>query len=101
MLGAHGGLEWTCFRVQTPIGKKYHVQNGDCDEVAIVSSIDKAIPVLLDYYDKHPTRWQRYDHSYSRQSRPAGGSRMVGSSRSLRLLTAFDAGWQACNLRNN
>ena len=64
MLGAHGGLEWTCFRVQTPIGKKYHVQNGDCDEVAIVSSIDKAIPVLLDYYDKHPTRWQRYDHSY-------------------------------------
>ena len=45
-------------------GKKYHVQNGDCDEVAIVSSIDKAIPVLLDYYDKHPTRWQRYDHSY-------------------------------------
>jgi hypothetical protein len=45
-------------------GKKYHVQNGDCDEVAIVSSVDKAIPVLLDYYDKHPTRWQRYDDSF-------------------------------------
>jgi hypothetical protein len=26
-----------------------------------VSSIDKAIPVLLDWHEKHPPRWRRYD----------------------------------------
>jgi hypothetical protein len=40
-------------------GAKYRVQNGDCDDVALVSSIDKAIPALLAHCEKHPPRWQR------------------------------------------
>jgi hypothetical protein len=42
-----------------PRGTKYRVQNDDSDDIAIVSSIDKAIPVLLTFYEKHPPRWQR------------------------------------------
>jgi hypothetical protein len=40
-------------------GTKYRVQNDYGDDIAIVSSIDKAIPALLAYYEKHPARWVR------------------------------------------
>jgi hypothetical protein len=40
-------------------GTKYRVQNDYGDDIAIVSSIDKAIPALLDYYEEHPPRWER------------------------------------------
>jgi hypothetical protein len=40
-------------------GTKYRVRNDYGDDIAIVSSIDKAIPALLAYYEKHPPRWER------------------------------------------
>jgi hypothetical protein len=40
-------------------GAKYCVQNAECDDIGFVNSINEAIPTLLDYYEKHPGRWQR------------------------------------------
>jgi hypothetical protein len=47
-----------------PCGAKYRVQNDgsdddECGEVAVVNSIDDAIPALLTYYEKHPPKWDR------------------------------------------
>jgi hypothetical protein len=40
-------------------GARYHVQNVENEEIAIVKLIDEAIPALATYYDKHPPRWKR------------------------------------------
>jgi hypothetical protein len=45
-------------------GAKYRVQNDgsdddQCDDVAVVNSIDEAIPALLTYYAKQPPKWDR------------------------------------------
>ncbi len=40
-------------------GAKYCVQDFECDEVAVVNSINEAIPALRDSYEKHPRRWRR------------------------------------------
>ena len=37
---------------------KYSVQNDQDDEIAVVNSVDDAIPALLHYYEKHPPRWE-------------------------------------------
>jgi hypothetical protein len=35
------------------------VWNDECDEVAILNSINEAIPALLTYYEDYPPRWER------------------------------------------
>jgi hypothetical protein len=40
-------------------GARYHVQNVDSDDIAIVRSLDDAIPALAAYYEKNPPRWER------------------------------------------
>jgi hypothetical protein len=34
------------------------VKNADGDNIGIIDSLDDAIPVLLDQYEKHPPQWQ-------------------------------------------
>jgi hypothetical protein len=53
-------------------GAKYSVQNDHSEDVAIVSSIDKAIPTLLAYYEKHPTRWHRQSATEYTRLSPLG-----------------------------
>lgn len=38
--------------------KRYHVQNVDSDEIAVVRSLDDAIPVIIAYYEKNSPRWE-------------------------------------------
>src|SRR5215467_14401940 len=42
-----------------PCGAKYRVQNDGWDEVAIVDSMDEAIPALLTYFETHLPQWER------------------------------------------
>lgn len=37
----------------------YRVENSEGDEIAVVKSIDEAIPALAAYYKKNPPRWER------------------------------------------
>lgn len=41
-------------------GAKYLVRDDQGDEIGVVNSINEAIPVLRDSYEKHPRRWQCY-----------------------------------------
>ena len=41
------------------VGPRYRVQNDECDEIAVVKSINEAIPALAAYYEKNPPRWER------------------------------------------
>lgn len=50
-------------------GAKYCVRNDEGDEIAVVNSINEAIPVLQDSDEKHPRQWQRYSATlYSKTS---------------------------------
>jgi hypothetical protein len=40
-------------------GLRYRVQNDGGDEIAVVKSIDDAIPALAAYYEKNLPRWER------------------------------------------
>ena len=40
-------------------GARYHVENVDCEEIAVVRSLDDAIPALVAYYEKNPPQWER------------------------------------------
>ncbi len=40
-------------------GARYHVQNVDNDDIAVVNSIDEAIPAFATYYEANPPRWER------------------------------------------
>ena len=39
-------------------GARYHVENGDDDEIAVVKSLDDAIPALAAYYEENPPQWE-------------------------------------------
>ncbi len=41
-------------------GAKYLVRDDQGDEIGVVNSINEAIAVLRDSYEKHPRRWQCY-----------------------------------------
>ena len=36
---------------------RYHVENIDDEEIAVVKSLDDAIPALVAYYEKNPPQW--------------------------------------------
>src|ERR1035441_9690567 len=40
-------------------GARYHVQNDEGEEIAVVRSLDNAIPAIIAYYEKNPPRWKR------------------------------------------
>jgi hypothetical protein len=40
-------------------GGRYEVSNANCDDIAIVDSINQAIPALAAYYNANPPRWER------------------------------------------
>ena len=40
-------------------GPRYSVENGKGDEIAVVKSMDEAIPALAAYYEENPPRWER------------------------------------------
>ena len=51
-------------------GAKYCVRDDDGDEIAVVSSINEAIPVLQNSYEKNPRQWQRCSATlYAKTSR--------------------------------
>ena len=39
-------------------GEKWHIEDVDCEEFAVVASIGEAIPTFAAYYDKHPPQWE-------------------------------------------
>lgn len=39
-------------------GTRYHVENVDDDEIAVVNTLDGAIPALVAYYEANPPRWE-------------------------------------------
>jgi hypothetical protein len=39
--------------------RSYHVENVDNEEIAVVPSLDDAIPAIIAYYEKNPPRWER------------------------------------------
>jgi len=39
-------------------GTRYHVRNVDSEEIAIVKSLDDAIPALAAYYQANPPEWE-------------------------------------------
>jgi hypothetical protein len=40
-------------------GARYHVENVDDEEIAVVGSLDDAIPAFTTYYEANPPRWER------------------------------------------
>jgi hypothetical protein len=39
--------------------KRYPVKTAQGDTLAVVSSIQDAIPILLDHYERHPAQWDQ------------------------------------------
>jgi hypothetical protein len=39
-------------------GARYHVENDDGDEIAVVRSLNDAIPAIIAYYEENPPRWE-------------------------------------------
>ena len=40
-------------------GARYHVRNDESEEIAVVKSLDDAIPALAAYLEANPLRWER------------------------------------------
>ncbi len=40
-------------------GGRYHVENIDDDEIAVVKSLDEVIPAFVAYYETNPPQWER------------------------------------------
>ena len=38
---------------------RWHIENVECEEIAVVTSLDDAIPALVVYYEKTPPQWKR------------------------------------------
>lgn len=53
-------------------GTKYCVRDDEGDEIAVVSSINEAIPVLQDLYEKHPRQWQRCSGTFYSKTTQCG-----------------------------
>jgi hypothetical protein len=56
-------------------GARYHVENDDGDEIAVVKSLDDAIPALAAYYEKNPPRWEPESDSTTYGSNPDAPAR--------------------------
>ena len=60
-----------------PCGANYRVRHDqldddECDEVAVVNSIDDAIPALLIHYEKHLPKWDRESGTRYSKTTPFG-----------------------------
>jgi len=62
--------------VDLPSGR-YHVRNFHYDIIATVDKIEDAVPVLLNYYDRHPAPWKHDKPTEYVRENPISGELLV------------------------